>query len=159
MYYPVVNEVRAGAARTARTRQGKRSGKLLEGFFRVAGRLHAALDAGLGEVGLSVPTFLALKNLVEVGKPLPLGQLAARTHCGKSHMTQLVDRLEMEGLVARRPDPQDRRSVLATLSEEGERRYAAGIKVVGRVEEQFFGRLGSRERAAFLDCLDRLLKD
>ncbi|MBI4513044.1 MAG: MarR family transcriptional regulator [Gemmatimonadetes bacterium] len=131
---------------------------MAERFFRVAGRLHGALDAALGEVGLSVPTLLALKHLIEAEKALPLGQLAARTECGKSHMTQLVDRLETEGLVARIADPDDRRSVLAALTDEGRRRYVSGIQVVGRVEEEFFGRLGRRDRAGFHACLDRLLE-
>lgn len=153
-----MNEVRASAAGRRGAGEGRGPGKLAERFFRVAGRLHSGLDAALGEVGLSVPTLLALEQLIEAGKPLPLGQLAARTECGKSHMTQLVDRLETEGLVARTPDPEDRRSVLAALTEEGERRYVAGIQVVGRVEEEFFGRLGRRDRGRFHACLDRLLE-
>src|SRR5579872_1739769 len=94
---------------------------LMHGGKLAEARLEAALDG----VGTSVPKWHALKNLVEAGGSLSLGQLAERQACVKSNVTQLVDRLEAEGLVQRVHDPGDRRSVVAQISEEGRRRYHA----------------------------------
>jgi DNA-binding MarR family transcriptional regulator len=37
--------------------------------------------------------------------------------CVRSNITQLIDRMQAEGLVRRIPDPQDRRSVRAALTD------------------------------------------
>ncbi|MGH7545310.1 MAG: MarR family winged helix-turn-helix transcriptional regulator [Gemmatimonadota bacterium] len=149
---------RHGTAKGA-VRAARRDGRLAELLFRVAGRLESALEAALAEVGMSIPSLLALKHLVETGEPLPLGQLATRIECAKSHMTQVVDRLEADGWVARVPDPGDRRSVLAELTAEGRRRYAEGLEAVRRVERDFLGRLPREERQALLSSLEGMLEE
>lgn len=63
----------------------------------------------------------ALQQLKIANEPLPLGQFADHLSCAKSNATQLIDRLEAEGLVRRIPDPHDRRSVLAQITDEGKR--------------------------------------
>lgn len=88
------------------------------------------LDASLAANGLSMPKFQALRHLVSAGEPLALGQLAERIACVKSNVTQLVDRLENEGLVRRIPDPNDRRSILAMVTAEGLVRFQAGSQAL-----------------------------
>jgi len=56
---------------------------------------------------------------------VPLGALAARLHVTPRNVTGLIDHLERDGLVARVPDPGDRRSVLAHLTERGTARVDA----------------------------------
>ena len=87
--------------------------------------LHAAyavehdVETRLGAVGLSLAKLAALQTLAESGESLPLTQLAERLSCVKSNITQLVDRLEADGLVRRQSDPGDRRTRLATLTAAG----------------------------------------
>jgi len=50
---------------------------------------------------------------------MSLSDLADNQHCVRSNITQLVDRLEQDGLVRRRHDPADRRGVLAELTPPG----------------------------------------
>jgi DNA-binding MarR family transcriptional regulator len=47
---------------------------------------------------------------------LRMGELAERSHLSKQTMTELVRRLERDGLVERRPDPRDGRASLIFLS-------------------------------------------
>src|SRR5215831_8460410 len=99
------------------------------GLFAVlhaAGTLEARVEERLAEVGLSLPKLAALHQLTHAGDSLPLGQLAERLACVKSNVTQLVDRLEADGLVARAADPNDRRSRLAVLTDAGKSAYAKG---------------------------------
>jgi DNA-binding MarR family transcriptional regulator len=49
----------------------------------------------------------------------PLGELAEQLRVSARNVTGLVDHLERDGLVERVPDPADRRSVRAHLSEHG----------------------------------------
>src|SRR5947208_2908204 len=91
---------------------------------------HAAeseVETKLDAIGLSLTKLYALKSLAE--GPLPLGQLAARLSCVKSNITQLVDRLESDGLVVRKPDPRDRRTKLAALTAAGRRAWQEGDRI------------------------------
>ncbi|TMG94648.1 MAG: MarR family transcriptional regulator, partial [Betaproteobacteria bacterium] len=71
------------------------------------------LEDALEKVGLSNAKFGALTHLVEAGEPLSLSECAARMTCVRSNITQLIDRLEADGLVRRVDDPADRRGVRA----------------------------------------------
>jgi DNA-binding MarR family transcriptional regulator len=96
--------------------------------------LEARLEAALGREGLSLAKLGVLQHLAAAGAPLALRELAERQSCVRSNITQLVDRLEKDGLVRRRSDPEDRRSVRADLTRAGERAYNRGIQVLA--EEQ-----------------------
>jgi len=52
-------------------------------------------------------------------EPKSLGQLGADLMLAPPSMTRLVDRLEERGLIERRRDSEDRRKVVATLTQEG----------------------------------------
>src|SRR5690606_35352873 len=97
--------------------------------------------------------FGVLAQLAEAGEPLPLGVLAERLSCVRSNVTQLVDRLEADGLVRRVPDPSDRRSVLAELTSDGWTRAVEGAARLAAVQAEFDASLGAADRAA----LERIL--
>ncbi len=126
--------------------------RLIRAMHAVETRLEAALEP----VGLSLAKLGALSKLVEAGEPLPLGNLAERLSCVRSNITQLVDRLEVEKMVVRIHDPNDRRSVRAALTEEGRARYAAGVAAMDEAEKRLFGSMSSEDRALLLERLDAL---
>jgi DNA-binding MarR family transcriptional regulator len=115
--------------------------------------LEDKLEAALGRASLSMPKFSVLSELVGAGNPLSLGELASRLSCVRSNMTQLVDRLEADGLVRRVSCPEDRRSVKAEITAEGARRQAAGASEVAKVEQEFRESISAVDRAA----MDRML--
>jgi DNA-binding MarR family transcriptional regulator len=82
----------------------------------------------LAGVGLSVAKQGALTVLVEAGEPLSLSDLAARLTCVRSNITQLVDRLDAEGLVRRVENPLDRRRKKAAITPLGIERQTAGAR-------------------------------
>ena len=116
--------------------------------------LHAAhavqdrLEAALAEVGLSEPKFVALTHLVRAGEPLSLSECATRMTCVRSNITQLIDRLEAEGLVRRVDDPADRRGVRAAVTPLGAERQAAGERRMEQVQKEFVKSLSGVDRAA-----------
>ena len=73
-----------------------------------------------------MPKYSVLSELVTAGQALSLSELASRLSCVRSNMTQLVDRLESDGLVKRVSDPHDRRAVKAAITDEGRSRCEAG---------------------------------
>ena len=95
-------------------------------FLQTATAIEKRLDEVLEAVELSGPKYGALTKLADAGEPLALSELASRLTCVRSNITQLVDRLEADGLVRRVEDPKDRRCVRAALTPLGEERQAAG---------------------------------
>jgi DNA-binding MarR family transcriptional regulator len=114
------------------------------------------MEAALGEAGLSGAKFSVLSELVRSGEALPLSELAARLACVRSNMTQLVDRLEADGLVHRVADPNDRRSVKAQITEEGQRRQADGAHRVEELERGLETLVSKADAEALHRTLDAL---
>jgi DNA-binding MarR family transcriptional regulator len=108
---------------------GKRSSKaghrlasastLVSSFLETADAVEARLEAAVSPMGLSLAKLGLLHHLAEAKEPLPLSELAQHQNCVRSNITQLVDRLEKEGLVRRRPDPEDRRASRLTSEASG----------------------------------------
>ena len=92
-------------------------------------------------MGLSGAKLAALKALSDAGESLPLSQLAGRLACVKSNITQLVDRLEADGLVARKLDPKDRRTKLAALTSAGRKAVKEGTQALEAAERDVLSRL------------------
>lgn len=73
----------------------------------------------VNKAGLTPPQYHLLRTLWEKNK-LALKDLADASNCTRATITGLVDGLEEKGLVRRIPNPDDRRSLLAELTTEGE---------------------------------------
>ncbi|WP_461393996.1 MarR family winged helix-turn-helix transcriptional regulator [Deferrisoma sp.] len=68
----------------------------------------AALERRLRGSGVSRAQFMALAHLVGLG-PMPQAELAAHLGITPASAVRLIDRMERDGWVERRPDPADRR--------------------------------------------------
>ena len=129
------------------------------GLFAVlhaSGVLETRVESKLSDVGLSIAKLAALHVLVRAGESIPLGQLAERLSCVKSNVTQLVDRLEADGLVSRAADPNDRRSRLAVLTAAGRKAYTKGSEIQSQVEKELFSALSTDESKTLHELLAKL---
>ena len=127
---------------------GDDSRQLMFSLVNAGRAVEDRLEEALARVGLSLAKFGALTHLVEAGEPLSLSECAKKMTCVRSNITQLVDRLEKEGLVQRIRDPQDRRAVRAAVTRLGLERQAAGAKEVARVQADLLTTLeGVNQRA------------
>ncbi len=124
-------------------------------LLHAAQRVEAQFEAALAEQGLSLPKLAILSHLVEAGEPIPLGRLAERRACVKSNITQLVDRLESEGLVERVSDSADRRCVRAAITKAGRERFERGSSVIAALELEVFGSLSEADRARLARVLTK----
>jgi DNA-binding MarR family transcriptional regulator len=125
---------------------------LIHAAHSIEGRFEEALAA----VNLSAPKFGALSVMVAEDQPLSLSELAEKLTCVRSNITQLVDRLEADGLVKRADDPTDRRGVRAELTKLGRERHAAGAKVMSKVHEELANQLSAVNQDAFKRALDAI---
>lgn len=89
-------------------------------LMRVQQLVLARLDELLRPHGLSFARYEALVLLTfsRTGA-LPLGKMGQRLQVHPTSVTSIIARLERSGLVTRRPHPQDRRAVLAEITDAG----------------------------------------
>ncbi|HEX7120656.1 MAG TPA: MarR family transcriptional regulator [Longimicrobiales bacterium] len=120
---------------------------LVLALLHAAQALEHRLEDAFADVGLSTARYGVLAQLDRAGEPIPLGTLAERLSCVRSNITQLVDRLEADGLVRRIADPSDRRCVLAELTPAGRERAMAGAARLREVQATFDGSLSTDDRA------------
>ncbi|MCB0874743.1 MAG: MarR family transcriptional regulator [Solirubrobacterales bacterium] len=71
------------------------------------------------QFGLS-PKQLVLLWRLPPGSTMSMRAMGDRLSCDASFMTNMVDRLEEDDLIERRPDPEDRRVTLIALTEKGD---------------------------------------
>lgn len=104
--------------------------------------------------GLTVPQWILLHSLVDGA--LSIGDLARRMHLSAGTTTNVVARLEAQGLLARRRDERDRRRVWVETTATGARRLSAApapqqLRFLDR-----FHRLDPAEQRALTDALARV---
>jgi DNA-binding MarR family transcriptional regulator len=124
---------------------------------RAGHEVDARLDAALETHGLSLAKIGLLGALAGSEQSLPLGALAERLACVRSNITQLVDRLEADGLVRRVPAPDDRRSVHAEITPLGRARWTAGAQAMAATEADIVATLAPAEQAELAELLHKLL--
>lgn len=149
-----MNEIGAKSIATALPYEGY---PLVVFLVRVARVLEERVDGSLSEIGLSAAKLAVLSQLVANDAPLPLGELATRLSCVRSNVTQLIDRMEADGLVRRVDDPNDRRAVHAKLTDEGRARHLEGRRRITALEERLTEHLSEEERESLRALLTKLL--
>jgi len=124
-------------------------------FIHAAHALENRIERALETVGLSMAKHGVLTQLL-AAEAMPLSELAARLSCVRSNMTQLIDRMEIDGLVQRVPDPSDRRIVRAEITAHGRERAAAGDALLRSLETAFAALLSEREHNVLRHLIARI---
>src|SRR5215217_3373184 len=140
-----MNELNGDAAQT-----GSVPDTSVFAVLHAARALEGRVEDALSTAGLSSPKFSVLNELVRSGAPVSLSELASRLSCVRSNMTQLVDRLEAEGLAQRVDDPADRRSVKAAITEEGRSRQEMASAAIAKLNSEFAASVDEGDRAALV---------
>lgn len=95
---------------------------------RTARAIHHQSRQMLAPLGLTPAAARALRTLGGHGDPMRMVDLADRMHVVPRTVTTLVDALEEDALIERRPDPSDRRSTLVHLTERGHERLGEMVQ-------------------------------
>lgn len=126
--------------------------------WRASERLRQGVAANLSGYGLDLAGFDVLLTLRRQGRggSLSPSDLAKEMMLSTSAMTNRLDRLEKRGLIERKNDPDDRRSLKIVLSDEG---FAlADELVVSHVEteERLLAALTDEERDHLRTLLNKI---
>jgi len=133
--------------------------EVLSRVTRLARHLDRQRSAVFARHDLETWTFDVLSALRRSPAPHQLspGQLLAQTLVTSGTMTNRIDHLEQRGLVRRRPDPTDARSVRVQLTAAGRRRVDGALQDLVQREDAILGALDPTERATLAGLLRRVV--
>ena len=114
------------------------------------------LEHHLAEMRLGVREHVVL-NVIEAGAPTQLA-IATRAGLDKSTLLPVLDRLESQQLIERRPDPSDRRARVITLTPAGRRALDKSSRRVTSIESDLLTDLDPEEQAQFRSFLRRIVE-
>src|SRR5690349_20123143 len=100
---------------------------------------------------------LAVLGFVRERGEASMKDIAAFLCVSPPSATALVDGIAAAGLLARRQDAKDRRSVLLRLTPKGERLLASGMRQAQKVMAGMLGRLDAAEQDRLIALLEKLL--
>ncbi|ABM27538.1 transcriptional regulator, MarR family [Nitratidesulfovibrio vulgaris DP4] len=108
------------------------------------------------ESGITLPQMHTLEVLGVAGD-LRMKELAEKLGVTTGALTVLVDRLERAGLVARKPNERDRRSIQVGLTVDGRRYFEEHHKLHCQLSEDIAAALAPEEAPVFMHMLRRII--
>ena len=144
----------APLARRGPTLQGRAWRLLLEGHRDLVRHLERELRAA---AGVELQCYDVMVHVSESQDGIRMTRLADAVVLSKSGLTSVVDRMEREGLVERRIDPQDRRAIRIHLTRSGRERFAGAARAHREIVRRIFtSRLSEEEARVLVEVLGRI---
>jgi DNA-binding MarR family transcriptional regulator len=133
--------------------------EVLSRVTRLARHLDRQRSVVFARHDLEIWTFDVLSALRRANPPYELspGQLLAQTLVTSGTMTNRIDHLERRGLVRRRPDRADARSVRVQLTVAGRKRVDLALADLVARENAILGTLDREERSTLAGLLRRVV--
>lgn len=128
-------------------------------FMQSHAQIMKRMSTDLDDSGqISFSTYDILVQLSEAGGSLRLKDLLAKLLVvSQPGLSRRVERLEVQGLVERRPDPDDGRGVVVKLSRSGRSALRTAAKVhMTSILQEFGDRISDDEAAVLARVLDRI---
>jgi DNA-binding MarR family transcriptional regulator len=131
-------------------------GLFLEVHAGIGRRLHTELRAAVGLPDAWLDVLLRIARTP--GQAVRMTDLANMVLFSSGGFTKLADRMEQAGLIRREPCPDDRRAVLAVLTEEGRQVLDRALAVhLPSLQRYLYDPLDARQRAE-LEAILRTLR-
>lgn len=127
-------------------------------IHRIATRVGPHMEALFARHGLDRGEFDVLATLQRSGPPYKLAPTALYTSLMLSSggLTHRLKRLEAAGLIRREPSPDDGRSLIVALTDEGQQRTRKAFNEDMQMEVSWLAVLTAEERRTLADLLRKL---
>jgi DNA-binding MarR family transcriptional regulator len=130
-----------------------------DAFGAVARRLRSASMASLSAWDVTPSQMRTIRMLASRDSGMRSSELAHHLHIAPRSATEVIDALETKGLVARTPDPTDRRATLVSLTPRGVDLVNDVRRARGLESEKLFDRLSRTDRTHLSRILRQLQSD
>src|SRR3954453_10480683 len=128
-------------------------------LIRAGQSVYDELDRGMqASFGVPESVLQCLAVIDGAEGPLTPSQIRERTFRSSATMTSLLDALEREGWARRIPNPDDRRSVLVEITDEGRALADQFLPGVRKVERIMVEDLTDDERSTLMAALAKVLE-
>lgn len=121
-------------------------------FFK---KIAASKNAELKELSKNQPAALMIIGLEKEIMPSTIGIYMGMD---RSSLSRMVDSLEEKGFVRRNNDPEDRRKVLVSLTEKGEKCSEILNKISEEMSVELLGLAGEQDFRDFENSLETMLR-
>lgn len=121
-------------------------------------QIHCALFLEECKVSALTPVQYGLLTALAVRGELDQGSLAEELGLDRTTAAEVLSRLERRGLVARKPNPRDRRARLARITARGRSLTAEVFASMQRAQDRLCAPLSQKERDVFMATLVRLIE-
>ncbi len=122
---------------------------------RVSRKLNRITKESITPYGLTTSQFFLLIALYEENGIL-ISKLAKKVALDKATLTGIIDRLERDGLVERRNDPEDRRAIRIYLTSKAESLREELLEIYHRNNAKFLSVLSDDEKEIFERVVQKL---
>lgn len=122
-------------------------------LVRTTDFLTRSLVPVLKDSDLSSTQYNVLRILRGAGEELPCGEIASRMVTRDPDITRLLDRLEKRGLISRRREAKDRRTVLTRITPDGLNLLAQLDEPVRNAHAKQLGHLSRQQLRQLLELL------
>ena len=127
----------------------------LEALTKVSRKIRTTFNQQVTAHGLTYPRARALFRLAKK-QNMTQSELACDLELEQATLVRLLDRMEENGLIERRPDASDRRVKLLFLTPHGEEQAALVRSIADRMREQIFADIDPGELNAAVALLERI---
>ncbi|MEE8601347.1 MarR family winged helix-turn-helix transcriptional regulator [Euzebya tangerina] len=125
-------------------------------LHHTASRLRHAVRRDLKDTGVTPAQWRALRMVSCCDSPPRMSQVAEWLRIARRSATDVIDELEEQGLVARSPDPTDRRAVVVEATEAGRDLLGTLTRRRRQVAARQLEVLSEAELATLADLLARI---
>jgi DNA-binding MarR family transcriptional regulator len=142
---------------------GERFRQLVNDLFTIAVRMDAVRRRFSQLIGVTPPQYLILVTVAQLeasaaGEGATVRAVAEHTHVSGAFVTAETGKLARLGLVAKRPNPADGRSVLVSLTGKGRKALEAALPSIRAVNDAFFGKLDADDFARLSSIAARIVE-
>lgn len=127
-------------------------------LFQAQRRRDMTFDVALAEGGLNINRWRTL-SVIRRLHACTMKDLAGFTAIDRTTLTRSVDQMVEQGLVLRATPPGDRRKVVLTLTEDGERFFQAALEVLNEFNRKALEGVPEDRQLVVLDVLGRIVRN
>jgi DNA-binding MarR family transcriptional regulator len=128
-------------------------------LWQVSTKWRREIEAALATLSLTHPQFVLLASIGWLTRNQSIvTQVELARYCGTDiNMTsQVLRTLEQKGYIERHRREGDERSKLPRLTEKGSKLVGQAIPLVEKVDNDFFGKLGTKKTKEYINILQKL---